>query len=358
MNRLVLAAALFLGLCVRAQTTKPFFPIGVFNPDDVPVDAQGHTACQTWAARGCNVGVLVPQGHDPLGFDYRCTLAGLKSLRSIASKVPQSILGGVNGMAAIASDVPNAADEPEEHGVDFNAVIAETPTLAAKYPGVPRYMGVSGGKVLGLEGGAPIDAQYKAMLAGFQIVAADVYPVTGWGQPGKLSWVYDLQVRLAALAPNATHWATLECSNQCLGWVPLDATAAGAPTGQQMTAEAYLALIGGAKGIIWFPEKIGGGFAFDNTNADEQAAMKTINAFCATNADFLINGTLRTTVAAPKYRGDWTRNGQVLTLTVDLSAATPVVSSSVAAATPTSTTDPIVSVTVLHQSGRSETVKP
>jgi hypothetical protein len=49
-------------------------------------------------------------------------------------------------------------------------------------------------------------------------------------------------------------------------------------TAAQFRSEVFNAVISGATGIIYFPQRIGGGFLYDNMNSAVEAEMKSVNA--------------------------------------------------------------------------------
>src|SRR5436190_414667 len=63
-----------------------------------------------------------------------------------------------------------------------------------------------------------------------------------------------------------------------------------APTASEMKAQAWVSVIHGAKGIVYFPLKIGGGFQWDGTPPELAAAMTELNAQLKKYEPYILKG--------------------------------------------------------------------
>lgn len=68
-------------------------------------------------------------------------------------------------------------------------------------------------------------------------------------------------------APAARHWAVLECSWQGVS------KAGASPSGDDIRAQGKAVIEGGADALVYFPQKILGGYVADNTTAEQFAAV-------------------------------------------------------------------------------------
>jgi predicted amidohydrolase len=103
------------------------------------------------------------------------------------------------------------------------------------------------------------DETYRGYCRATDIVGYDLYPVTGWGRPEWVPLIHPVTRKLRDLAPPSRPvWAILECTTK-LQWVsqarlnqighPRGATAA------ELRAMVWMALLGGAKAIGYFPHR-------------------------------------------------------------------------------------------------------
>src|SRR3954470_21967671 len=64
-----------------------------------------------------------------------------------------------------------------------------------------------------------------------------------------------------------------------------------APTANEMKAQAWIPVIHGAKGIVYFPLKIGGGFQWDATPPELATAMTELNGQLKKYEEYFLKGT-------------------------------------------------------------------
>ena len=121
---------------------------------------------------------------------------------------------------------------------------------------------------------------YREFLQWADITSFDHYPVTGWNQPGRLPEVGLATRKLVELArPNQPVWTIVEASDQELSWTP---AATKGPTPEEMRAEIWMSIAGGARGIgyftVAFGKKKNDGFKWNHLTDGIRAEMKRSNA--------------------------------------------------------------------------------
>lgn len=90
-----------------------------------------------------------------------------------------------------------------------------------------------------------------------------------------------------------------------------------APKPEEMRAVAWIGVINGARGIVYFPLKIAGGFAWDNTPPVLLEEMTSLNHNLMEAAPFILNGKRISSSTPEKHTATWTLKGQTLTATVE-----------------------------------------
>jgi hypothetical protein len=89
---------------------------------------------------------------------------------------------------------------------------------------------------------------YPGLIARTDVVGLDLYPLQGWCRRERLVEVYDAQRELIALAAPRPTFQWIEAAGMNC---PTDATVAVTP--DTVRAEAWLAIVGGARGLGFFP---------------------------------------------------------------------------------------------------------
>ena len=243
-----------------ANTPAGFFPIAVWLQ---PTYLMSH-----WKSVGVN------------------TLYGYESEGGSVSLAQWNSAATANGLYTIRTPASSATadkadkylhaymlpDEPDLHNVNAKNLQAQYAALKKFNPSVPVIENYSGGYVLHWQGNVT-SKTYAAYLAASDWDSSDIYPVTGWGLPDRLSAPGDAVTMLSKATGGKAQMAFIETSNQNLWWVTNDK---GVTPGQ-LSAEIWTAINHGAKGITYFPQQIGG-FNYDATPADVLAEMTTQNA--------------------------------------------------------------------------------
>jgi Beta-galactosidase len=121
---------------------------------------------------------------------------------------------------------------------------------------------------------------YREFLKYADITSFDHYPVTGWDKPGRLPEVGLATAKLVELArPGQPVWTIVEASDQELSWT---APQTKGPTPEEMRAEIWMSIAGGAKGIGYFTIAFGAkkkdGFKWNHLTDGIKAEMKRSNA--------------------------------------------------------------------------------
>jgi hypothetical protein len=150
---------------------------------------------------------------------------------------------------------------------------AEYATLKKVDPNKPVFVNFSGSSALWGYGGKT-EADYQAWMKGADWVSNDLYPITAHNRPSALDAPGLAVQRLAQWSGGKREFAVIEASDQQLPGHP----EYPGVTADQFRSEVFNAVISGATGIIYFPQRIGGGFLYDNMNSSIEAEMKSVNA--------------------------------------------------------------------------------
>ena len=164
-------------------------------------------------------------------------------------------------------------DEPDYRNTAPSVLQAEYATLKKVDPSRPVFVNFSGSSALWGYGGKT-QADYQAWMRGADWVSNDLYPITAHNRPSALDAPGLAVQRLAQWSGGKREFAVIEASDQQLPGHP----EYPGVTADQFRSEVFSAVISGATGIIYFPQRIGGGFLYDNMNASIEAEMKSVNA--------------------------------------------------------------------------------
>jgi hypothetical protein len=165
-------------------------------------------------------------------------------------------------------------DEPDYHNTPFATVVDQYKRLKAVNPTMPVFTNFSGSSAL-FHYGNYGEADYKKYLAGTDWVSNDLYPLNSHNRPWALDAVGQAVEKLSQWSGGKRQFAVIEASDQQLSGRQLDYPG---PTPDQFRAEVFSAIVHGATGIIYFPQRIGQGFLFDAMNPQVEAEMKKVNA--------------------------------------------------------------------------------
>jgi hypothetical protein len=147
-----------------------------------------------------------------------------------------------------AQEIRDAAGKPS-YGpcVPPSQVVGKYRALKAADPSRPVMLnlgqGVANDQWIGRGNGSKLD-DYKTYVNGCDIVSFDVYPIAGLGDPGKIGLIGKGLDRLRAWAGNRPRiWNCLECTA---------ISGKSKATPDQVKAEAWLSIIHGSRGLIYF----------------------------------------------------------------------------------------------------------
>jgi hypothetical protein len=206
------------------------------------VDGQPIVPLMAWNQCASNADATIASGINLFAENPCGGLA--EQLRAIGGR---ALSAGVAGQAG--GDGPGIVgffypDEPDAHG-----------TLAESLPPPPEGLppGIS---LLTLtnhfySGAAPLpngEVVYPSLIGRADMVGFDLYPLQGWCRPERLVDVYHAQRELVLRAAGKPTFQWIEAQEMICG--ALGPTAVTADT---VRAEAWLALVGGARGLGFFP---------------------------------------------------------------------------------------------------------
>lgn len=265
-------AVLFTSGVARAEpttqpTTRPTWTVPDFI---IAVDQQPVALQEMWSMLGCNCYWGIGQGEDQAAWVREANRLKMYQVRPPV------------GDPAIDASNPYLlawmhADEPDLHGVTADKLAANRagPDKAATVRAVPWAVNFSGGLLAGLVKPEQFHVpapDYKALSAQADWLAQDFYPVAGWNlAPGAdLFAPYRITKQLQRDNPGKPIFCYVEMGRQGLTWLPGGGRSA---TPAEFRLMLHAARKAGVKGIILFPEMVGGGFAWDNSSAEMKDAL-------------------------------------------------------------------------------------
>ena len=134
---------------------------------------------------------------------------------------------------------------------------------------------------------AKIDpAVYPEYIREVDVVSYDLYPVTGYNRPDRVSDMRATMAAFAELAKGKPRFAIIENSDQDLAWTAKSTRGAN---GAEIRAMAWMTVIAGGTGLGWFPLAFNP-FRWNNMNADEKEATAQVNREMASLADVILTG--------------------------------------------------------------------
>jgi hypothetical protein len=258
-------------------------PAPVASPAPAPLPAQSTSASpfvigvwsqpawsmDKWKSRGIN------------------TMVGYESLSGTVSVESYSAAAVADGLYMIRQ--PNADpskdvnqknllawmlnDEPDYHNTPAATLVSQYQAMKKADPKIPVFTNFSGSSALWGYGGE-FEADYKKWLAATDWVSNDLYPVTAHDRPSALDAPGLAVQQLANWSGGKRQFAVIEASDQQL---PGHEDYPGV-TADQFRAEVFNAVISGATGIIYFPQRIGDGFLFDNMTPQVTTEMTSVDA--------------------------------------------------------------------------------
>ena len=335
---LLAAAVAACPMVAMAYTPPPtdFFPVGVF--------LQPSSSFDIWKSRGVNTvvdffpdpGLSVPQQQDAL--NQWNTAAVQRGLYMIRAPRANAVLD-VNEKNLLAWSQP---DEPDFKNIDPAVLTATYAALKKVDPQRPVYLNVAGSKVM-TPSYAGDGTRYKNFAKSADWVANDIYPITAWNHP---EWIdfskplnpYDMyngtgkRLNPGTVIDVLRTWsggkrqmAYIETS-----WQDLTGPVAGSRgvTPGELRGEVWDAIIHGAKGLTYFPQRVGQTvFSHDNTPANVVAEMTTQDALIKSLGAVLNSGNDATdntvTLNNPLLEGTWREyGGKKYLFVLNMSSAT------------------------------------
>jgi hypothetical protein len=254
------------------QFLDGFFPIGVFS--------QPAESFAKWKARGVNTVLETPQGHDPVSWDAAARAAGLYQIRR-PSKDPRQDIGRKDLLAWSHWDEPDAAGRIAEWTPMFEKTAAEWRSIDPKRKIFINFAGpdISWFTTRSDAYSKNYASHYPRLLATADWIANDLYPSGGWlnqahaPRRGDITLIGEPMAILKGMTDKPL-FAFIEASDVEKGNVE----GARCPTVAEFRAQAWYAIIKGARGLFYFPAVVGkGGFRFDGAPSDIVAAMTAQN---------------------------------------------------------------------------------
>jgi len=256
-----------------APATQPVFIIGVWY--------QPTGSFPTWKQRGINTLVGYESESNRTNMDDWTGTAvdnRLFMIRQphahIQDDVEEPYL-----LAWLHHDEPDIRKPPTDPD-ELAAAYAEWKKADAKKP---VFLNVSGGNVLFNR--VP-EETYRAYFKSADWVGNDFYPVSGWDNPKLIPKVGQIVDTLRDWSGGKPQLAFIESAPEHLAWTPRDTPGV---TPDQMRGEIWDAVIHGVRGIVYFPQQIGGGFQYDNTPPEVVAEMIRQNRLLAEYAPILMS---------------------------------------------------------------------
>ncbi len=334
----LLAGAATCPLTALAYTPPPadFFPVGVF--------LQPSSNFDLWKSRGVNTvvdffpdpGQTVPQQQTSL--DQWNTAAVQRGLHMIRAPRANAALD-VNEKYLIAWSQP---DEPDFKNINAATLTATYTALKKIDPQRPVYLNVAGSKVMTpyyAGDGTPYQNYAKAA----DWIANDIYPITAWNHPEWIDFSKPLKSNdiyngtgkrlnpgtvvdvLRKWTGGKKQMAYIETS-----WQDLTGPVASSRgvTPRELRGEVWDAIIHGAKGITYFPQRVGQAvFLHDNTPTDVAAEITKQNSLITSLGGVINSGSDATdntvTLSNPLLEGTWREfAGKKYLFVLNMSSAT------------------------------------
>jgi hypothetical protein len=154
---------------------------------------------------------------------------------------------------------------------------------------------------------------YAKWFTGLDMTSCDWYLTnTGRSVAKYLKVTIGEQIdRMMRLSGGKPAFSCIECSNQNLGATSRE------PTTTEFAAMVLISLVRGAKGVWYFPQKVVGGFNYDNMSPAMSDYMTYFNKILLSYQRYFMEGQ-RTTINDPAYESaTWILDGKKLTITIN-----------------------------------------
>ncbi|MBS1800603.1 MAG: DUF4082 domain-containing protein [Acidobacteria bacterium] len=269
---------------IEVTTPDNYMPVSLRDFFPVGPDAQPASLLQTWKDRGANTLARTPVGISPADFAVWNSTADSLGFQYIRDADPNGPVNDASAQHLLAWHQP---DEPESSTpvVSASKIVSQYKAWKQIDSGRAVSLNFNGGWLIGQQAGCDLTC-YASYIQGADWVMSDIYPLSGWGQPGSLGWIGQSVDTLYSLAPDKPIMQFVETAYQGLSWCE----SCPAPTPEQFRAEFWEAIIHGARGVFVFPERIGP-FSFDNTTPEMDAEItKQFNT--ATSLGSVLQGVI------------------------------------------------------------------
>jgi len=208
--------------------------------------------------------------------------------------------------------------QPDEPELNHEQALVQANYRAwhAAAPQIPVWLNVSGGSVA-----KETQSELAPYLSSADWISDDIYPVTGWDQPGGLDlneegdWIGGTLNTLAGWSGRKPQLQIVETSNQQLSWIP---NSRGV-TPDEFRGSVWVSVIHGAKGVIYFPQSFGSGFSYDGTPDDVVAEMTKVDAQLKQWSTVLLAPGHMTVVPKPFEQATRALNGRTYVITLNFS---------------------------------------
>jgi hypothetical protein len=223
-----------------------------------------------WKSRGINTMVMY-EGHAAT-VDEWTQAAAERQLWMIRRPRPNPA-DDVNQPFLLAWAHPDEPDIPStQHPIEY--IRGQFQRMRAADPDRPIFTNYSGGYVNAWQGNTG-RAAYEQFLANTDWGSSSIYPVTGWDRPHDFDAPGRAVDRLEKWSQGKPQFAVIETGDQELPWAPREIPGV---TPGQFRAQFWDAIIRGARGIVYFPQKFKPNFSYDNTPPEIVEEMLTQHA--------------------------------------------------------------------------------
>ncbi|HYE20229.1 MAG TPA: calcium-binding protein, partial [Tepidisphaeraceae bacterium] len=267
-------------------TTPPVTPGQTANGGSskfvIGVWSQSPWRLASWKARGINTAI----GYESMGgtvsvdqFSQYAQNAGLMMIRHpnwanlAGDKKWSNLIGWMHD------------DEPDGHGTPASKLQADYAKMKAAWSNMPVMVNFNGSTVL-WGYGTTTAAGYQAYMKGADWISQDLYPIASHNRPSALDAPGLASAKLAQLSGGKRQIAVIEAADMEL---PNPRGDYPGVTADQFRAEVFNAVIAGATGIVYFPQRIGKGFLWENMTPAVEAEMVKTNGRLARLGDAIMS---------------------------------------------------------------------
>jgi hypothetical protein len=160
---------------------------------------------------------------------------------------------------------------------------------------------------------------YRAWIGAADWLSNDLYPVTGNGRPDWIDRGKKRRPPMGAVLDKLRSWSRGKRQLEIVEASDQGARHRRAATPAELRGMVWHSIIHGASGIVYFPQRVHGGFEFDATPPRLAAEMTRIDRSIARLAPVLLSRGARTPAPAPFERATRIRGHHVYTIVLNLS---------------------------------------